>query len=293
MMTDYRDPGDSPDINDLGLSADLQMLRQNSVNRRRFLKMGAAALAVLLTGCAGAEPAESREIEGATSNDSGPAPETAVEEGEICVQPIPAETAGPFPADGSQPAVNALALAGIVRSDIRKSLGSGNVADGIPCQIELNLVDGRDGCTPLADYALYIWHCDREGNYSMYSQDAVGEDYLRGVQVSDSEGKLTFQSIFPSCYPGRWPHAHFEIYPSLTATADPRNVRHISQLALPEDICQDVYATEGYLPSQGYLAQLSLDTDGVFRDGVEQQMAAVSGDVQNGYVARLTIGVPT
>ena len=83
------------------------------------------------------------------------------------VQEIPQETAGPFPADGSRASngtLNVLTQSGIVRSDIRTSLGTGKVAAGIPTTIELTLVAVNKNNAPLAGYALYIWHCDRDGN---------------------------------------------------------------------------------------------------------------------------------
>lgn len=275
---------EQPNIFDLGLNADLQMWQQAPVDRRRFLKMGLASMVALLAGCAGSSSPTST----ATTT-------TASGEGEACVAPIPSETAGPYPADGSQASnqrLNVLALAGIVRSDIRPSLGTGNIAQGVPCTIELTLVNTNDNCTPLANHALYIWHCDRDGNYSMYSAAAVDEDYLRGVQVSDSEGKVTFLSVFPACYPGRWPHVHFEIYASLDEATNANNLLHTSQLALPEDVCQVVYATQEYSQSARFLSELSLETDNVFRDGVESQLATVTGDPTSGYTVQLTVGVP-
>ncbi|MCA9986984.1 MAG: hypothetical protein KDE59_21895 [Anaerolineales bacterium] len=277
------------DIYDLGLPADLQMWQQSPLNRRRFLKMGLASMLVVLAGCQtdGSEAA----TETATTESSSESTNSAA----VCVDPIPSETAGPYPADGSQASnqtLNALALAGIVRSDIRTSLGTGNTATGIPCNIELTLVNTNADCAPLAGHALYIWHCDQAGNYSLYSSDAVAEDYLRGVQVSDSDGKVNFVSVFPACYAGRWPHAHFEIYRSLDEATSAANVLHTSQLALPEDTCDLVYATDGYTQSVRNLAQLSLATDNVFRDGVDSQLAAVTGDNDAGYTVRLTVGVP-
>lgn len=269
-----------PDIFDLGLTADLQMWQQPPLGRRQFLKMGAATLALFLAGC--------------QSTDGTETADTTSGNGEVCVNEIPQETAGPYPADGSRASnqtLNALALSGIVRSDIRTSLGTGNVAEGIPCTIELTLVNTNDDCAPLANHALYIWHCDRDGNYSMYSNAVVDEDYLRGVQVSDSNGKVTFTSIFPACYAGRWPHVHFEIYPSLAEATDASNVLHTSQLAFPEDVCNTAYATDGYAQSVRNLAQISLESDNVFGDGVSSQMASVTGDVTNGYTLQLMVGV--
>jgi protocatechuate 3,4-dioxygenase beta subunit len=144
--------------------------------------MGLAGMAVLLTGCKAAESTVASDVSSAIRAASGAASSAAGDTavgGEECVEAIPEETVGPFPADGSRAgntSLNALALAGIVRSDIRTSLGTNNTTQGIPCNFELTLVDSSDGCTPLADYALYIWHCDRGGNYSMYSSAAVIDD---------------------------------------------------------------------------------------------------------------------
>jgi protocatechuate 3,4-dioxygenase beta subunit len=210
------------------------------------------------------------------------------------VAEIPQETAGPYPADGSQASrqnLNALALSGIVRRDIRTSLGTGHTAPGIPATIELTLVNVNKNGAPLAGYAMYLWHCDRDGNYSLYSNGVTSEDYLRGVQQSDSNGKITFTSIFPACYMGRWPHIHFEVYPSLAAATSASNALHTSQLALPEDVCKAVYATAGYEKSVSTLSRVTLDSDNVFSDGHEWQVATVTGDTANGYVVRLTVGV--
>ena len=275
---------EQPDIFDLGLNADLQMWQQSPVGRRRFIKMGVTALALFLAGCNSSEETTETAVSDASTDTTG----------EVCVTEIPGETAGPYPADGSQASnqtLNALALSGIVRSDIRTSLGTNNTAEGIPCTIELTLVNTNDDCAPLVNHALYLWHCDRDGNYSMYSQAVIDEDYLRGVQVSDSEGKVTFTSVFPACYAGRWPHAHFEIYSSLAEATSASNVIHTSQLALPEAICDTVYATDGYSQSVRNLSQISLETDNVFSDGVSLQMATVTGDVTSGYKAQLVVGV--
>ncbi len=151
--------------------------------------------------------------------------------------------------------------------------------------------DSAGGCAPLAGYAVYIWQCDRDGLYSLYSEGVTGENYLRGVQETDSDGKVTFTTIFPACYPGRWPHIHFEVYPSLATATDSGNKVQTSQLALPEDVCDAVYATAEYSESASSLGQISLDTDNVFSDGVTLQLASVTGSVSGGYVATLQVGV--
>lgn len=255
-------------IFDLGLQKDLDMWLRSPLDRRRALRSGLLGLGALLG--------------------SG---QMIAQAAATCVGTIPSETAGPFPGDGSN-GRNVLNQSGIVRSDIRTSLGTKNTAPGVPLEIELTLVNSAKSCAPLAGYALYAWHCTRDGNYSMYSPAVTKEDFLRGVQATDKNGKVSFKSIFPGCYAGRWPHVHFEVYPSLVKATNASSVLHTSQLALPEATCKAIYNTaDGYAASVRNLARLSLATDMVFRDGVELQMATVTGDAKAGYKAALTVGI--
>src|SRR5256885_1418148 len=134
----------------------------------------------------------------------------------------------------------------------------------------------------LASRAVYLWHCDRLGRYSLYSSGATSQNYLRGVGETDSTGKVTFTSIFPACYSGRWPHIHFEVYPSLAAATSVGNKVATSQIALPKAACDLVYATTGYSSSVATLSQVSLATDMVFSDGASLELATMSGDVSTG-----------
>ncbi len=204
---------------------------------------------------------------------------------------IPEETAGPFPGDGTN-GQNALTLDGIVRQDIRASFaGASGVADGVPLTIEFALVDAAT-CEPLANHAVYIWHCDRDGNYSMYAAAIANENYLRGVQISDAEGRVTFTSIFPGCYDGRWPHIHFEVYAALADATFGRNAIATSQLALPEPACETVYATTGYETSASNLSRTSLAGDLVFgEDQAVFQLPAITGTVAAGFAAQLVVAV--
>lgn len=189
--------------------------------------------------------------------------------------------------------MNVLSESGVVRKDITASFGDASgVAEGIPVTLKLMVYDlsGED-VTPLAGAAIYVWHCDREGRYSMYSESVVGENYLRGVQAADDDGLIEFRTIFPGCYAGRWPHVHFEVYESLeTATSYSQQMR-TSQLAFPQDVCEAVYATKGYEDSVTNLAQLSIDSDNVFSDGYSLQLAKVSGSVEEGYTVTLNVPV--
>jgi protocatechuate 3,4-dioxygenase beta subunit len=204
---------------------------------------------------------------------------------------IPAETAGPYPGDGSN-GPNVLTQNGIVRSDITTSFGpASGVAKGVPLTINLTILDVSNGAAVYAGAAVYLWHCDIEGQYSMYSKAVASENYLRGVQEANGTGAVTFTSIFPAAYSGRWPHIHVEVYPSLAKATSANNKITTSQLALPEATCKTVYATDGYSTSVRNLAQTSLTKDNVFRDGWTSQLATVTGSVGDGYVANLTVPV--
>ena len=126
----------------------------------------------------------------------------------------------------------------------------------------------------------------------MYSDAAADENYLRGVQAAGDDGVVAFDSIFPAAYPGRWPHIHFEVYPSLETATDERNKIATSQIALPQDACDAVYATSGYEQSVRNMSSLSLATDNVFADdGGVRQLGTITGDVSNGYSVSLTVPV--
>ncbi len=254
-----------------GLHEDLKLTGAR-IGRRDMLRLAAGGMSALyLFGCSD----ERSGIDG----------------GGAACEAIPEETAGPFPADGSN-GPDVLSQAGVVRSDIRSSFaGLSGMADGVPLTVILDLVDLGSGCAPAAGLAVYMWHCDREGRYSLYSNGATEQNYLRGVQESDAGGELRFTTIFPGCYPGRWPHTHFEVYPSLAAATDARNRIATSQLAFPEAACNAAYATRGYEGSVGTLKRVSLASDGVFRDGVEHQLATMTGDASSGFSARLTVVV--
>jgi protocatechuate 3,4-dioxygenase beta subunit len=262
---------------DLGLSHDLPTLME----RRRLLTfIGGAGAAAALAACTSGNSTPGGESQ------PGGGSQTEVANGEI-----PEETAGPFPGDGSN-GVNVLTQSGVVRSDITRSIGPGSaVAAGVPLAIALKVIDLSDGGKPLAGAAVYVWHCDREGRYSMYSEGVTGENYLRGVQEAGADGSVTFASIFPGAYPGRWPHIHFEVYPSLgQATTSTAKLR-TSQLALPKAESMAAYATAGYEASVANMSQISLESDNVFSDGFSLQLAKVTGSVTDGYTANLIVPV--
>ena len=295
-----------PESHPHGLVHDLARMAQLAERRRalRWLSLGAAAGATpwMLASCGGGDDvttatttgSTTTTTTGATTTSSGTTTTTTPA---TCAS-TPAETAGPYPGDGtnsnSSGLVNVLTQTGIVRSDIRTSVnGMTGTAAGVPLTVTLQLVNINASCAPLNGYALYLWHCTRDGNYSLYSSGHTDQNYLRGVQTSDANGQVSFSTIFPGCYSGRWPHIHFEIYRSLAVATSGNNDILTSQLALPADVCSTVYANAtGYSASVGNLQRITLASDNVFgNDSGAVQIASVSGDATFGYTATIVVGI--
>ncbi|MBL1074120.1 dioxygenase [Nocardia sp. 2] len=268
---------------DLGLAHDLRVM-----SRRRALSfLGFAGLATAAAGCAAATNSGD-----STGGNSAASTTTTSAAGAGTVAAAPQETAGPYPGDGSN-GPNVLIESGIVRSDITGSFGSySGVAQGVPMTLTLSLRDlTRDGAAG-SGMAVYVWHADRDGRYSLYSGGVTDQNYLRGVQVADADGKLTYTSIFPACYDGRWPHIHFEVFDSLETAVAGGNARLTSQIALPEDVCERVYAYDsGYAQSTTNMSKVSLASDNVFGDGWDAELATVTGSPATGLTTAITVGV--
>jgi protocatechuate 3,4-dioxygenase beta subunit len=259
-MTDH--PDHAPDG---GFSLDLPRL----LSRRRALALGAAA-AFLPTAASAAG----------------------------CALPA-AETAGPFPANGTNRIglrrVNVLAEADVLREDIRPSFaGLTGTADGVATTLEMTLTRAAD-CTPLVGAAVYVWQCDAGGRYSLY--EIADRNYLRGLGVTDGSGTVRFTTVFPGCYPGRWPHIHFEVFASAEAAAGGEDAILTSQLALDGAVSAAIYAADPrYAASVPALSRLTLAGDGVFRNNSATEMAAMtaatSGDMATGLRLTAAFAVP-
>lgn len=261
------------------LSFDLARLSR----RHALALVGATGSALALGGCAPGRA--SAEVSGSGADG---APCTA----------LPGETAGPFPADGSNDrpaAINVLDKAGVERVDIRASFaGLAGVAEGVPLDLEIALVDIDRGCAPLAGHAVYVWHCDAPGRYSLY--DLPEQNYLRGLQVSGPDGKLRFTTIVPGCYAGRFPHIHFEVFASRAAAIGGGAGLFTSQLAIPAGADRAVYeSVAAYRASRSNFADVTLTGDGAFGDNtaaqVRAQTLAMTGDPARGYRATATVGL--
>lgn len=302
MPAQTNDCGIHLDEHDRGLAHDLETVR--ILSRRRalgLLGLGAGTLALgacggeeLVTGTGSTGTATPTPTPSATSTSSGSSSSGN------CVS-FASETNGPYPADGTNTSrgttSNVLTMTAFQRADIRSSvLTTSTVAEGVEMTVTLSLVDVNNSCAALAGYAVYMWHCDASGEYSLY--DLPAESYLRGVQVTDANGQVTFTTIVPGCYAGRFPHIHFEVFSSLANATSGRYALLISQLAIPSNACNAAYAdTATYGASASRYAATSIASDNVFGDNSTDQMEAMTlvatGSAAAGFVANATVGIAT
>ena len=274
-------------LEDQGLAFDLGTL----VSRRRALGVfGAGASVFALAECSSTPTSTSSP----SATASTPAPSASATPSPTATynEKMPEETAGPYPGDGSN-GQGVLEISEVERSDITTSIDGGTTANGVPMMLTMNIVDMVNNNGPLTGAAVYVWHCDAQGNYSMYSEGLEDVTYLRGVQVVGDDGTVTFKSIFPGCYMGRWAHIHFEVFPDIDSITDAANAILTSQIALPEDACNTVYARSEYSGSAEALASSSLDTDNVFSDGWDLEVPTATGNVDSGYTVRIDVPIDT
>ncbi|MGS1129177.1 dioxygenase family protein [Micrococcus luteus] len=278
------------DVEDQGAAFDVGTL----VSRRNALGIfGAGAGALVLAACGVQEGASSSS--GSTSASAGSSSPAASSSSAASASPsatlteMVTETAGPYPGDGSN-GPDVLDASGIERSDLTTSIDTGTAAEGVPLTVTMNVIDMANGDAAMTGAAVYLWHADAQGRYSMYSDGITEETYLRGVQAVGDDGTVTFTTVWPGCYDGRWPHLHFEVFPDKASITDATNNVLTSQIAMPEEQSAQVYATSAYDGSTENFADVSLETDNVLSDGYETQLPQITGSVEKGFA--ITIDVP-
>jgi protocatechuate 3,4-dioxygenase beta subunit len=224
------------------------------VGRRELLGAMGAAGAALAFGCGGSP----------TSPDTTSSSTTRTGSTNSACAVTPSETAGPFPS-----------LVDLYRSDIR---------DGKPgtlLALTVKVVNVNAGCAAVPDADVEVWHCDSAGNYSEYGTQ-TSQNYLRGIQTTNSSGEVTFTTIYPGWYQGRATHIHLEVKANGVS-------RKITQIAFPESINGAVYRS-GVYASRGSNPTSNL-SDGIFADSLSAELVTPSGDSTSGYSAICQIAV--
>lgn len=281
------------------------------ISRREAINLlGGVAGAALVIGCgAGTEQLVETDSSSSSSGSSSSGGSTSSSSGGSttgsCTQ-VAEETNGPFPSDGSNTnngvLKNCLTDSRVIRRDIRSDFDGSNTQAGTALTLTMNLLNSNGSCGVLSGYYVYIWHCSAAGSYSQYSGNMNGGNYadrtwLRGVQVTDANGQVTFTTIFPGRYSGRATHIHFEVYPASagvgTSAHQKSQVIATSQLAFPDSVTNgsgSPYTNTTLYPSSATNNTTNAN-DGIFSDGTSTEMLTISGDNSSGYTASITVAV--
>ena len=246
--------------------------------RAKFIKSllaGAAALPVIAEACSKDNTSSSSSSSSSSSTTSSDSTSTTTTTTSCTA--TPGETSGPYPYDLSGDSA-------IYRTDITEG------KTGIPLTLTLTVVNSNESCAALTNARVDIWHCDKDGYYSEYdepgylgTEDNTGKTFLRGIQLTDSNGQVTFTTIYPGWYTGRVTHIHLEIYVSSV-------LKLTTQLCFPDSLNTTVYGTSGY--SAHGQNSITDSSDQVFSDGYSTELVTISGDTTNGYTATFKVGVP-
>ena len=176
----------------------------------------------------------------------------------------PSETAGPFPS-----------ITDLVRSDIREG------KPGTLLTLTIRVVNVNSNCGGVANASVEIWHVDAAGNYSEYGTERA-QTYLRGIQTTNTNGEVTFTTIYPGWYSGRATHIHAEVRLNGSSVK-------VTQIAFPESINASVH-TSGVYAARG-TNPMSNAADGIFSDSLSAELVTPAGDTTNGFVATFQVGI--
>jgi protocatechuate 3,4-dioxygenase beta subunit len=176
------------------------------------------------------------------------------------------------------------------RSDIRSEPSDNSVKEGVPLTLNLVVASaGDNSCTPIEGAQVDVWHCDAQGQYSGVSaqgSDTSGQKFLRGYQLTDADGAVQFQTIYPGWYSGRAVHVHFTIR---TKGTDSEDYQFTSQFFFDDNLTDQVHALEPYA-SKGQRDIRNAD-DNIFNGGGDQLLLNLDGDTTNGFTSTFNLGL--
>lgn len=185
----------------------------------------------------------------------------------------------------------------LYRSDVRSDPSDGSVKEGLPLALEIRVFttgsDSTDGCRPLTNAIVDIWHCDAKGIYSDVMDEnfsTVGKKFLRGYQVTDENGSARFITIYPGWYPGRTVHIHFKIR---TEPKYGKPYEFTSQLYFDDSVTDRVHSQQPYSSHArkgSYSRRTRNEDDSIFLKGGDQLILKLA-EAGQGYAATFDVGL--
>lgn len=252
------------------------------MTRREVLGLFGLAGAALVVACssdsgspAATRAASATEVSTATKVAAASSQSTTTLPG--CVV-VPELTEGPYFVDEK-----------LNRPDIRSEPSDGTVVAGDRLDIALHVsrVGGDGSCTPLVGAQVDVWHCNATGVYSDASDSGFntkGKKFLRGYQLTDSNGTAGFTTIYPGWYQGRATHIHFKI-----RTDDGQEFT--SQWFFDDKLSDTVHA-QGAYTTKGASGRLRNSGDGIFQ-GSKGMLTLDTAKSASGYAAVFDVGLRT
>ena len=147
--------------------------------------------------------------------------------------------------------------------------------------LTIKVVNVNAACAAVSGANVEIWQCDATGNYSEYGSQTT-QTYLRGIQTTNSNGEVTFTTIYPGWYQGRATHIHIEVKTGGVS-------RKATQIAFPESVNNTVYAS-GVYASRGSNPMSNL-SDGIFADSLSAELVTPTGSPASGYTASCQVAI--
>ncbi len=227
-----------------------------------------------LAGAAGAALAVGGAIAGLSGGgDSG---ETVARAVRSCLALTPEQDEGPFYVE-----------LGRVRRDVVEG------SAGVPLALRVRVLDPA-ACAAVEGAAVDIWHCDAFGVYGdEASEGTEGREFLRGIQITDAEGRAEFRTVYPGHYPGRATHIHVKVHVGgrrSGRTFGGGHVAHNGQLFFPEPVSDRVYARSPY--DRDTAPRVANSADAIFvQQGGSRSMLSLEGAVERGLTATVALGV--
>jgi protocatechuate 3,4-dioxygenase beta subunit len=192
---------------------------------------------------------------------------------------------GPYFADDS--------VRGFNRSDVRSNLDGTSRQAGVLLTLTVQVYDTRAACAAMSGVQVDLWHCNALGVYSdEASEGTSSQTWLRGYQVTGSNGTVTFTTIFPGWYRGRTTHIHLRVRSKYSSASSPDDGSNTTQLFFPQAVINAISTSVAPYSARGINLR-SNESDYVYRSETKGKTELVlSGSAAGGYVASVSIGLP-
>lgn len=224
-------------------------------SRKKFLKhliVGTTSVPLIIQAC-------KKETDGSTDDDT--------DAGSGSCSVTDTETDGPYPLYASRGS-------SIQRVDITDG------KTGLQLDMTITIRNVNDNCNVLANARVDVWHCDKDGYYSGYSnsgylgtQNNSALVFCRGLQYTDSSGQAKFKTIYPGWYTGRVTHIHAQVYVGTS-------LKLTTQIAFPDAINTAVYKTSLYsVHGQNSITNAA---DNIIMDSLDNELATVTANSTTG-----------